>query len=87
MINQFTNFVNIGERCNVAGSRKFARLVQKGKFDEALEIAKLQVSMGAQVHYAIVFFVFRTILTTRFKILSVSRCLLTGANTVQTKKL
>jgi len=49
IINQFTNFVNIGERCNVAGSRKFSKLVQKGKFDEALEVAKVQVAMGAQV--------------------------------------
>lgn len=44
-----TNFVNIGERCNVAGSRKFARLIKEGKYDEALEIAKLQVENGAQV--------------------------------------
>ena len=49
VVNQYTNFVNIGERCNVAGSRKFAKLVQHGKFEEALEIAKTQVAMGAQV--------------------------------------
>ena len=32
-INATTNFVNIGERCNVAGSRKFARLIKEGKYD------------------------------------------------------
>ena len=32
-INQFTNFVNIGERCNVAGSRKFLRLIKSGNFE------------------------------------------------------
>ncbi|XP_076441895.1 methionine synthase-like [Babylonia areolata] len=42
-------FVNIGERCNVAGSRKFCRLIKTGKYDEALAIAKLQVENGAQV--------------------------------------
>ena len=44
-----TNFVNIGERCNVAGSAKFARLIRNGQFDEALEIARVQVAAGAQV--------------------------------------
>ncbi|CAK8688788.1 unnamed protein product [Clavelina lepadiformis] len=48
-INEYSNFVNIGERCNVAGSRRFARLIQKGKFEEALEVAKQQVEMGAQI--------------------------------------
>ncbi len=43
------NFVNIGERTNVAGSRKFARLIREEKFDEALSIAKEQVEGGAQV--------------------------------------
>jgi 5-methyltetrahydrofolate--homocysteine methyltransferase len=43
------NFVNIGERCNVAGSRKFARLMKEEKFEEALSIARLQVENGAQV--------------------------------------
>ncbi|KAL8568291.1 hypothetical protein ACOMHN_040864 [Nucella lapillus] len=42
-------FVNIGERCNVAGSRKFCRLIKTGKYDEALAIAKQQVENGAQV--------------------------------------
>lgn len=48
-INKFTNFVNIGERCNVAGSRKFARLIANGEYEEALSIAKQQVEMGAQI--------------------------------------
>lgn len=42
-------FVNIGERCNIAGSRAFARLVKAGKFDEALEVAHSQVEDGAQI--------------------------------------
>ncbi|KAA6439978.1 methionine synthase [Dyadobacter flavalbus] len=48
-INQLTNFVNIGERCNVTGSKKFARLIREGKYDEALSIAREQVESGAQV--------------------------------------
>ncbi|MDX9881116.1 MAG: methionine synthase [Prolixibacteraceae bacterium] len=44
-----TNFVNIGERCNVAGSKKFARLISEGKYEEALAIARDQVENGAQV--------------------------------------
>ena len=44
-----TNFVNIGERCNVAGSKKFARLIAEGKYEEALAIAREQVENGAQV--------------------------------------
>lgn len=43
------NFVNIGERCNVAGSRKFLRLIKEKSYDEALSIARRQVSDGAQV--------------------------------------
>lgn len=43
------NFVNIGERCNVAGSRKFLRLIQEKKYDEALAIARGQVEDGALV--------------------------------------
>lgn len=42
-------FVNVGERCNVAGSRKFLRLIKEGKLDEALSIARKQVDDGAQV--------------------------------------
>uniref|UniRef100_A0A4W6FIV2 Methionine synthase n=1 Tax=Lates calcarifer TaxID=8187 RepID=A0A4W6FIV2_LATCA len=48
-IGPYTNFVNIGERCNVAGSRKFAKLIMAGNYEEALTIAKAQVEMGAQV--------------------------------------
>src|SRR3954453_15351595 len=44
-----TNFVNIGERCNVAGSRKFARHVLKGEYEEAMTIARSQVENGAQI--------------------------------------
>lgn len=43
------NFVNIGERCNVAGSRKFLRLIQEKKYDEALSIARGQVEDGALI--------------------------------------
>ncbi len=43
------NFVNIGERCNVAGSRKFLRLIKEGNYEEALTIAHKQVEDGAQV--------------------------------------
>ena len=42
-------FVNIGERCNVAGSRKFLRLINEKKYEEALSIARQQVSDGAQI--------------------------------------
>ena len=44
-----SNFVNIGERTNVTGSRKFARLIKEDKYDEALEVARSQVEGGAQV--------------------------------------
>ena len=43
------NFVNIGERTNVTGSRKFLRLIKNEQFDEALEIARDQVLGGAQI--------------------------------------
>lgn len=43
------NFINIGERCNVAGSRKFLRLIKEGNYEEALMIARKQVEDGAQV--------------------------------------
>jgi 5-methyltetrahydrofolate--homocysteine methyltransferase len=43
------NFMNIGERCNVSGSRKFARLIRDKKYEEALAIARDQVENGAQV--------------------------------------
>lgn len=44
-----SNFINVGERTNVAGSRKFLRLVKEERFDEALEIARHQVDGGAQI--------------------------------------
>lgn len=44
-----TNFINIGERTNVAGSRKFARLIKDGEYEEALSVAKQQVENGAQI--------------------------------------
>ncbi len=44
-----SNFINIGERCNVAGSRKFLRLIKEGSYDEALAIARRQVADGAQI--------------------------------------
>ncbi|MEZ2415304.1 methionine synthase [Muriicola sp. E247] len=44
-----SNFINIGERTNVAGSRKFLRLIKEGKFEEAVEIARHQVEGGAQI--------------------------------------
>ena len=43
------NFTNVGERTNVAGSRKFARLISEGKYDEALQIAARQIEDGAPV--------------------------------------
>jgi 5-methyltetrahydrofolate--homocysteine methyltransferase len=42
-------FVNVGERTNVTGSRRFARLVLEGKYEEALEVARQQVESGAQI--------------------------------------
>ena len=43
------NFVNIGERTNITGSRKFARLILNDQYDEALDVARSQVENGAQV--------------------------------------
>ena len=43
------NFVNVGERCNVAGSRKFLRLIKEKNYDEAMSIARKQVEDGALV--------------------------------------
>lgn len=48
-ITSLTNYVNIGERCNVTGSKKFARLIREGRYDEALSVAREQVESGAQV--------------------------------------
>jgi 5-methyltetrahydrofolate--homocysteine methyltransferase len=44
-----TNFVNVGERTNVTGSKKFARLIRDNRFEEALSVARQQVESGAQV--------------------------------------
>lgn len=44
-----TNFVNVGERTNVTGSKKFARLIRENKFEEALSVARQQVESGAQI--------------------------------------
>lgn len=44
-----THFVSIGERCNVAGSRKFLRLIKEKQYEEALDIARAQVEAGAMV--------------------------------------
>ncbi|MEO8111082.1 MAG: dihydropteroate synthase, partial [Ginsengibacter sp.] len=44
-----TNFVNVGERTNVTGSKKFARLIREGNYEEALSVARQQVESGAQV--------------------------------------
>lgn len=49
VVNREMNFINIGERCNVAGSRKFLRLINEKKYSEALKIARMQVEDGAQV--------------------------------------
>lgn len=49
VVNRERNFLNIGERCNVAGSRKFLRLINEKKYSEALTIARKQVDDGAQV--------------------------------------
>ena len=48
-ISRQRNFINIGERTNVAGSRKFAQLIRDEKFEEALSIARQQVEGGAQI--------------------------------------
>src|ERR1700728_2229314 len=44
-----TNFVNVGERTNVTGSKSFARLVRDGNYEEALSVARQQVENGAQI--------------------------------------
>lgn len=44
-----SNFINVGERTNVAGSKKFLRLIKEEKYDEALEVARHQVEGGAQI--------------------------------------
>ncbi|PIO72302.1 putative 5-methyltetrahydrofolate--homocysteine methyltransferase [Teladorsagia circumcincta] len=49
VVGPFTNFVNIGERCNVAGSRRFCRLIKNEEYDKAIDVAREQVESGAQV--------------------------------------
>ncbi|NTU53903.1 MAG: methionine synthase, partial [Chlorobiaceae bacterium] len=49
VVDETTGFINVGERTNVTGSRKFARLIKEGNYDEALSIARQQVENGAQV--------------------------------------
>jgi 5-methyltetrahydrofolate--homocysteine methyltransferase len=44
-----TNFVNVGERTNVTGSKKFARLIRENQYEEALSVARQQVESGAQI--------------------------------------
>jgi 5-methyltetrahydrofolate--homocysteine methyltransferase len=44
-----SNFINVGERTNVTGSRKFLRLIKEEKYEEALDIARAQVEGGAQI--------------------------------------
>ncbi len=48
-ISPASNFVNVGERTNVTGSRKFLRLIKEDRYDEALEVAREQVEGGAQI--------------------------------------
>ncbi len=49
IITENINFVNIGERTNVTGSRKFLQLIKNEQFEDALEIARDQVLGGAQI--------------------------------------
>lgn len=44
-----SNFINVGERTNVTGSKKFARLIRENKYEEALSVARQQVENGAQI--------------------------------------
>ncbi len=46
---EHSNFINVGERCNVTGSRKFLRLIKENQFEEAVQIARNQVEGGAQI--------------------------------------
>lgn len=49
VVNKTTGFVNVGERSNVTGSRKFARLIQEEDYEQAVDIARAQVEDGAQI--------------------------------------
>jgi len=44
-----SNFINVGERCNILGSAKFKQLIKEEKFEEALQVARTQVENGAQI--------------------------------------
>jgi 5-methyltetrahydrofolate--homocysteine methyltransferase len=48
-VTPYTNFINVGERCNVTGSRKFLKLIQQDNYEEAVAVALEQVRGGAQV--------------------------------------
>jgi len=49
IVRENINFINVGERTNVTGSRKFARLIKEGNYEEALTVAQHQVEGGAQI--------------------------------------
>ncbi len=49
VVNEVTGFVNVGERANVTGSAKFARLVREEQYEDAVEVARQQVENGAQI--------------------------------------
>ncbi|TMS32682.1 hypothetical protein L596_000490 [Steinernema carpocapsae] len=49
LVNEFTNFVNIGERCNVAGSRRFCILIKNEKYGDAPTVARMQVENEVHV--------------------------------------
>lgn len=49
VVTRETNFMNIGERTNVTGSRRFAKLIKEGNYEEALSVARDQVEGGAQI--------------------------------------
>ncbi len=49
VVNDMTGFVNVGERSNVTGSRKFSRLIQEEDYEAAVDIARVQVEDGAQI--------------------------------------
>jgi 5-methyltetrahydrofolate--homocysteine methyltransferase len=49
LITPETNFVNVGERCNVTGSAAFKKLIKEDRYDEAVEVARVQVANGAQI--------------------------------------
>jgi len=49
VVSKASNFINVGERTNVTGSKKFLRLIENDKYSEALEVARDQVEGGAQI--------------------------------------